>query len=330
MSIARQISECGIPAVSLTGGEPLIRPDFFEIVEALTNEGVCIDQLYTNGVLLDEEVLRGSEQLGQHPVIIISYGGVGFHDWVRGVPGAERMADRAIWLCKDAGFAVRCQMRLYRDNSTALRTTINHLAKLGCDAVRIGVMTDRGNWLANGRDMTLSPREFFELGLRCIRDYYEDGMPVMLELSNMFAATPDLPDVFWLLPYQRRRDGDDALYFSCARRSLQIYPDARPAAYDKIDASFLELDPIAADDPSLRTVPLSTLLSSGSAYMDLLDMRCSKALEMGSPCSTCKYYTVCLGGCHAQAHEAFGSIYERDPVACEFWAGGTRRAGAAR
>ena len=317
LSIVRQISECGVPAVSLTGGEPLIRPDFFEIVEALTNEEVRIDQLYTNGALLDEKVLRGLEQLGQHPAIIISYDGVGFHDWVRGVPGAERMADRAIRLCQDAGFAVRCQMCLYRDNSTALRTTVNHLAELGCDAVRIGVMTDRGNWRDNGQGMTLSPHEFFELGLRCIHDYYEDGMPVTLELSNMFAATPDLPDTFRLLPYHRGW-GDDALYFSCARRSLQM----RPAACDEIDSSFLELDPIAADDPGLRTVPLSTLLSSGSAYMDLLDMRCSKVLEMSGPCSACKYYTVCLGGCHAQAHETYGSIYERDPVACEFWTGG--------
>lgn len=35
MDIARQIVSCGVPAVSLTGGEPLLRPDFMDIASEL-------------------------------------------------------------------------------------------------------------------------------------------------------------------------------------------------------------------------------------------------------------------------------------------------------
>jgi len=65
MDIAQQIGACGIPQVSLTGGEPLIRPDFLDIVTALTKQGVAINQLYTNGALLSENILDGLAVEGQ-------------------------------------------------------------------------------------------------------------------------------------------------------------------------------------------------------------------------------------------------------------------------
>ena len=38
---------CGIHRVDLTGGEPLIRPDFPELTGALTEKGLYIGTLYT-------------------------------------------------------------------------------------------------------------------------------------------------------------------------------------------------------------------------------------------------------------------------------------------
>ena len=44
MQVVEQIAACGIPAVSLTGGEPLLRKDFFEIVDALLAQGTAVTQ----------------------------------------------------------------------------------------------------------------------------------------------------------------------------------------------------------------------------------------------------------------------------------------------
>jgi sulfatase maturation enzyme AslB (radical SAM superfamily) len=43
LDIARQIAECGIMRVSLSGGEPLVRSDFWEIADALLDRRVIFD-----------------------------------------------------------------------------------------------------------------------------------------------------------------------------------------------------------------------------------------------------------------------------------------------
>ena len=57
MNIIRQIDECGITQVSLTGGEPLIRRGFEEIVRELTKRKIRITQIYSSGFLVNEKLL---------------------------------------------------------------------------------------------------------------------------------------------------------------------------------------------------------------------------------------------------------------------------------
>ena len=47
MDLARQIADCGILEVSLTGGEPLVRRDFMELVDALLSYRIRIAQIFT-------------------------------------------------------------------------------------------------------------------------------------------------------------------------------------------------------------------------------------------------------------------------------------------
>ena len=51
MSIVQQLIHCGVMEVSLTGGEPLVRRDFLEIVDALLAGGIQITTIYSNGRL---------------------------------------------------------------------------------------------------------------------------------------------------------------------------------------------------------------------------------------------------------------------------------------
>lgn len=89
MAIVDQLAECGIFRAGLTGGEPLIRGDFWEIADALKERGIGISIIYTNGWLVDEALLDGLEIRGFHPAFQLSFDGIGWHDFLRGVPGAE-------------------------------------------------------------------------------------------------------------------------------------------------------------------------------------------------------------------------------------------------
>ena len=322
LDIARQIGECGIPRVSLTGGEPLVRSDFMDIAAELTRQNVAITQLYTNGSLLSAEVLDGLQAMGQHPTVITSFDGVGCHDWLRGVAGAEAAADAAFALCAEHGVRTHAQMTLHRGNIDALRQTVNHLAEVGCRSMRVGRVDDAGEWLRNGQGLTLSEDEHREAVLRYLPHYFEDGMPLELFLSGMISLSPDHPHRYNLPPFTEDGDDPDRTLFKCARLTMQLYGDGRPAICDGLGPDFVDAPPVASDDPTQQTMPLQEQLSTGSPYMRLMDMHCDEFHEANPDCAACPHLSYCGGGCRSLAMKACGSILGKDPSACSFFCDG--------
>src|SRR5881397_4385741 len=53
----RKLAEFNILYLTLTGGEPLVRRDFFEIAEAARSLGFAL-RIYTNGFLIDEAMAK--------------------------------------------------------------------------------------------------------------------------------------------------------------------------------------------------------------------------------------------------------------------------------
>ena len=59
---------------------------------------MVIGKIYTNGWLLNEEVLDQFASRGMKPQISVSFDGVGWHDWMRGIQGAEERTLNALRL----------------------------------------------------------------------------------------------------------------------------------------------------------------------------------------------------------------------------------------
>ena len=326
LDIVDQIAECGILRVSLTGGELFVRRDMSELVEALVSKGIVISQIYTNGALLDESFLDMFAGLRQKPEVVISFDGVGCHDWLRGVRGAEAMADRAIELCCNRGITTKVQMMVHRDNISSLRTTVRHLGELGCSSLRVGRVKDVGDWVANGQELTLSVEELFEAELAYLPHYFEDGMPLPLTLAGLVQLSPEEPDRYAVSPYKGGGEECDGQLLSCARRSISISADGIPSICELArplrDSSLVALTPIASDDPKVHTVRLREVLSGGSEFVESLYLRESDLAAAGQDCAECRYLNACKGGCRASAFCETGSILGPDPEACTFFKGG--------
>lgn len=177
LNIVDQLAECGILRVALTGGELFVRKDVPDLIEALVEKGTIISQIYTNGALLNEGVLDLLERLGQRPEVVMSFDGVGHHDWLRGVEGAEDMAYRALELCVERGLITKVQMTLHRNNVSSLRETVRHIGEMGCTAMPVNPANDMGDWVVNGQGLTLTREELYEAELAYIPHYFEDGSP---------------------------------------------------------------------------------------------------------------------------------------------------------
>lgn len=322
LNIIEQLAECGVGRVALTGGELFARKDVPELTRALVAEGIVISQIYTNGSLLSESYLDLLAELGQTPEVVISFDGVGHHDWLRGIPGAEAMANRAIALAHERGLVTRVQMVAHCNNISSLRETVLHLADLGCTALRVGAVNELGDWVENGKGLTLTDEEFLEAELAYIPQYYEDGMPLPITLAGLVSLSPAKPDRYVVNPYKGGQ-GCDACLLSCARNSFSISADgvlsvcelSRPLR----DSSLVELHPIVSDDPSVHTVPLRESLSGDSELLGALYLKESDLAAGGQDCAACKYLSACKGGCRAQAFQSSGSMLGPDPSACTFF-----------
>ena len=318
MGIVDQLAECGVGSVSLTGGEPLVRSDFLDIVDALLGHGIHITQIYSNGRLVNERLLAALEKRGICPEFNMSYDAPGWHDWLRGVDGAEADVDRAFLLCREHGFPTGAETCLHEHNKHLLRETVNHLASVGCANLKVNPVGDVGEWKARGYGQSLSLDELFDLYLAYIPQYYEDGMPLRIQLGGLFAASPKKPDRY-AVPLDRG-SCDPARTCVCSHARQVLYISAEGRTLPCMSVSGMD---IQQEFPLIPQVGLATCLSD-SRYMRFIDTRASEYLDLHPECKACEFCGRCLGGCRASALELNGQtdLMGRDEAACKIFRGG--------
>ena len=189
MSIVQQLIDCGVREVSLTGGEPLVRKDFLEIVDALINGGITITTIYSNGKLVTDKLLDELASRDIHPEFNMSYDGVdGWHDWLRGIPNAGKIVEDAFLRCRKKGFPTGAEMCIHNGNKRLLRKTVSRLAELGCRSLKTNPISNVGAWKEGGYGESISLDELYQTYLDYIPEFYEDGMPLSLQLGGFFSV----------------------------------------------------------------------------------------------------------------------------------------------
>jgi len=125
LGVLDDLAAFGIPALILSGGEPLSRPDFFTLAERARDLGFRHLALSTNGTKLKGEVADRVAALG-FDYVGISLDGIGaMNDWFRGVKGAYAEALAGLRACKARGVKVGLRFTLTRDNADFLPAMID-------------------------------------------------------------------------------------------------------------------------------------------------------------------------------------------------------------
>ena len=317
MNIVQQLGDCGVMNVSLTGGEPLIRPDFMEIVDALLERNIRIRTIYSNGALVNEALLRELEARNIHPEFNMSFDGVGWHDWLRGVKGAEDIVNRAFALCRDRGFPTGSEMCIHQHNKHTLRESIRHLGSLGVRSLKTVPVDDIGEWRKHGYGKAIELKELFQLYLDYIPQYYEDGMPLSIMLGGFFCANPREPEYFSIPSYKTEHDPDTLCLCGHARMVMYISPEGRVLPCMSLSAmDFQENFPLITEKGLAQCI-------TDSFYMKVIDTRASEYFALNEVCKSCKYSMCCYGGCRADAlGTGDGDFMGRSPSTCELFRGG--------
>ncbi len=96
LALLDEIRDAGCLSLLITGGEPLLRPDFGKVYERARKNGMLVT-IFTNGTLINEEILDLFSDLPPQSVEISLYGATaGTYEAVTGVPGSYAKCIRGI------------------------------------------------------------------------------------------------------------------------------------------------------------------------------------------------------------------------------------------
>lgn len=140
-----QAKPLGLQSAKLTGGEPMLHPQFVEVVDLLTAEGLSLT-METNGTLVDADLARHLKNNTSLSFISVSLDGPSpeVHDPFRGVRGSFDAAVRGLRHLVDAGFRPQVIMSLHRGNVEYIEEVVQLAVELGTASVKFNPVVRTG------------------------------------------------------------------------------------------------------------------------------------------------------------------------------------------
>lgn len=150
-TVMQDLYDFGVRVLILSGGEPLMRPDIFEISRHAKDMGFYVG-LSTNGTLIDENNIADIVAIGYNYVGISIDGMRETHDTFRRKVGSFDAALHGIRLCHDAGIKVGLRFTLTQDNQHELPDLLQLMDDEGVDKFYLSHLNYAGRGNKNRRD----------------------------------------------------------------------------------------------------------------------------------------------------------------------------------
>lgn len=315
-SLIRQAQRCGINAVTITGGEPMLHKQFFEIMEEIYRCGMYVGEINTNGHFINQEALNRLKALGASPIIKISFDGIGHHDWLRNRKGAEENALGALRLCKENGFRIWAQTNVHRLNIDTMLPTARLLDEMGVDQMRIIRTSESPRWKENAGDACLGVDEYYGRMYEFAAEYVKEPHTMDIDIWQFLTLFPGRR-TFRVRPVEcKEGEYRDSLPV-CRGNRGKVAVAANGNVYPCMQLSGT-YDLRGEQLGNCKTDGLQPLLKSGR-YLDEVCTTVKTFAEHNEKCAGCKYFKYCVGGCRALAVALTGDKFGSDPAKCAFF-----------
>ena len=297
----------GVPVLILSGGEPLMRPDIFDISRHAKQMGFYVG-LSSNGTLITTDNIRRIADVGYDYVGISIDGMRETHDRFRRRLGAYDEALRGVRLCRDAGIKIGLRFTLTRDNAHDLPNLLQLLDDEDVDKFYLSHLNYAGRGNKNRSDdahhqMT---RAAMDLLIDTCWNHILRGHPKEFVTGNNDADGVYL--LQWVernLPQQRKRlesmltrwgGNSSGVNIANIDNLGHVHPDTMWWDYDL---------------GSVKDRPFSTIWEDTSEpLMAGLKLR-DRPLQ--GRCADCRHLSLCGGNSRTRAWQLTGDPWAEDP-----------------
>ncbi|MBF0450974.1 MAG: heme b synthase [Candidatus Magnetomorum sp.] len=294
-----QVAELGKPIIILTGGEPLLRNDIFEIAAYGTNKGLRM-VMAPNGTLITHENAVKLKEAGIQRISISLDGfDAASHDTFRGVEGAFDGALQGIRHARDVDLPFQINTTVTQQNLAAIPDIQELAVRSGAVAHHIFLLvpTGRGKYIA---DQSISAEEYEQT----LNWFYEQREKTTIELKATCA-----PHYYRILRQNAKKEGKtvsfqshglDAVTRGCLGGTHFCFISHRGIVQP---CGFLDLNCGDITQQGFQDVWLNSTVFQALRDYDQLKGKCGR----------CEYRSFC-GGCRARAYEATGDYLAEEPL----------------
>jgi heme b synthase len=283
----------------LTGGDPLKRPDIFQVAERAARAGLRV-VMSPSGTNVTPFTVAELKRVGVQRISVSLDGSTAeLHDRFRGVPGAFAEAVQSLAYAREGGLP-------FQINTTVTRHNRHDLADMLQLAVRLGAVTwDVFMLVPTGRGaltMEIAPEEYEET-LRFVLQAAETA-PIQVKMTCA-------PHYKRLQVQERKRRRADGAPVGHGQHAPHGFSRGCMAGYGFCFVShigevggcgYLPLLAGNVRDASLVDIYQGSALFASMRDADLLQGRCG----------ICEYRVLC-GGCRARALGASGNYLDEEP-----------------
>ena len=298
----------GVPVLILSGGEPLLRDDIFDISQRAKHMGFYVG-LSTNGTLIDESNIDAIDEVGYDYVGVSIDGIRETHDRFRRREGAFDASLRGIRLCRGRGMKVGLRFTMTQDNASELPSLISLMDEEGIDKFYLSHLNYAGRGNRNRRSDVMHRTTRWAMNLLfdvCLADAEADRQREFVTGNN------DADGVYLLqwavdrfperVPHLRRKlaqwgGNSSGVNIANIDNLGSVHPDTMWWHYDLGNVRDRPFSEIWADE--------SDPLMAG------LRMR-PRPVE--GRCGACRYLDVCGGNTRVRADQLTGNVWAEDPA----------------
>ncbi len=288
-SAIHEAKPLGLHGVKLTGGEPLMHPDFLLLLEIIRRENLSLN-IETNGVLCTADI---AAEIAKSPdrCVSVSIDGADAdtHDRLRGVSGAFEGAQNAVRNLTNAGISPQIIMSLTRSNKGQIKDMVRMAGDLGASSLKINIVQP----IARGKALYKTD-ESLNIG-----EMIRIGRYVQMEL----ARTTDLKIIFHY-PHAFHPLSSLAAGNGCG--TCHIF-----SILGVIASGYYALCGIGNHVPELLfgRVDGNSLEAIWRGNHILNTLRSGLPEKLEGICSRCLMKTMCLGSCIALTYYRTGGLW---------------------
>lgn len=302
VSVAKAIREAGDPIVVLTGGEPLVRKDFFDIAKTCVGLFSRV-ALATNGTVVDDALARRIVETGIQRVSVSLDGATAAtHDAFRGVPGSFDATLRGYDAMARAGSSLQVNATVARHNINEVDDLLKMVLARKAAAFHVFALVPVGCGAQISDDARLAPDQMESF----LRWLFEKSIELRDRIHIKATCAPQYYRIMREVGRERglvmpagHGHGMQAMTRGCLAGSavcfLSRIGDVQPCGYLPVCVG------------NVRQKPFGEIWRNSEVFRALRDPG-----QLKGKCGTCGYRVVCEG-CRARAYAATSDFLSEDP-----------------